>query len=336
MDLVIPIYLIVHAVILGARGDVHCNFEFGKLCDGWSQGVDGAEDDFDWLIWNGHEPSQPAGDMQPGYTVDYTLPSAKEERAMFGTPVLEPTGGLVNVSFWFRLNGVDVRHLNVYVRDLSIGSPARKLWSADGSQGEAWHYVDLVFEVVGPFRILFEATIFGYDSDIGVDDIYVQNADPLPDGSNPWGEKIYPNLHAAIDIPTLAPPLYPVNAGTLGETTSDQQQKTWLAEYLPIILAVVGGSLFWIGIIVIIKCYVRKRRRRNKARRNVIDFYQTNRERPYCSQTEEEIYTLPIPPDIPAHETITISDENQVYDTRDIRYGKYGFSDYSTVTSDFR
>ncbi|ESO89685.1 hypothetical protein LOTGIDRAFT_164987 [Lottia gigantea] len=317
----------------GVSGDIHCNFEFGKLCEGWSQGVDGAEDDFDWLIWNGHDPSQDSSSV-PGYTMDYTLSKNKQERAMFGTPVLQPVGGVVNASFWFRLNGNDVRHLNVYVRDLSLGSAAKKIWSADGSQGEAWHYVDLVFDVMGPFRVLFEATISGYESDIGVDDIYIQNADRLPDIDNLWGNKINPDLHASIDIPTQAP-VIPVNAGTLGGGSSDHS--SWIAEYLPIILAVIGGSIFWIGIIVIIKCYVRKRRRRKTRERNLNVYRREDTTYSVSSQSDDEIYTLPVPPDIPAHETITISRENQFYDTRNLRFPKYGFSDYSSaMESDFR
>ncbi|XP_013393211.1 MAM and LDL-receptor class A domain-containing protein 1 [Lingula anatina] len=157
-------------------GAFTCNFE--KDFCGWTQDT---KDQFDWTRQNG-----PTSSTNTGPSTDHTMgtgagfyvyieasPVAPGNKARLVSPIVQYSGSVQCLTFWYHMYGQHVDTLNVYVQTrLNLGSP---VWSKNTTQGNVWRRAQVDVNAKVAFNIVFEGVSgIGYAGDISLDDIDIK------------------------------------------------------------------------------------------------------------------------------------------------------------------
>lgn len=156
-----------------------CNFET-DMC-GWTNAINGVNDDFDWLRDNGGTPSRftgprvdhTTGSDQGYYVYIETSGSFRKqgEIAQLVSEHLQPTSAKC-LSFWYHMYGAGVGNLTVYTQ-VGKQQPVAA-WSLGGNQNNIWRLASVNLVASAEFTVMIEATHGGnYTGDIAIDDIRV-------------------------------------------------------------------------------------------------------------------------------------------------------------------
>ncbi|KAL5006372.1 hypothetical protein ScPMuIL_015178 [Solemya velum] len=153
------------------------NFENGTL--DLKQGVNGTEDDFDWILWKGSSPSSYTGPLwdhttgtaEGKYIYMEASQKSYNQKAWLLTAPFSITSQNCRMRFYVYMYGQFVNQLNVYTRVFSSG-PKSKVWSMTGEQGPYWKRVDISLNRSEPFQVIVEGKVGDTSrGDIAIDDL---------------------------------------------------------------------------------------------------------------------------------------------------------------------
>jgi len=204
----------------------NCELQICSLHNGWSNMVNGIDDDIDWRVHSGPTPSRiatgvtgPTSDHNPGTPSGRYLylegTNCPDQTAMLISPCIDLTGvPYPRLSFACHMFGANTGNLHVDV--LTSGS-----WTEDiqgtvitGNTADQW----LVFDQnLAPFsgsviNLRFRAETGSLDGDIALDNIRVENVPPVSGTYDP------DRLHAAV-FPNPSAGLYTVLAAKAAKGT---------------------------------------------------------------------------------------------------------------------
>jgi PKD repeat protein len=168
-----------------------CEDEVCILGNGWTNLVNGVEDDIDWRTDFGGTPSSGTGpgiDHNPGNAVGNYLylegsGGCNDEEAILVSPCIDLSGStLPELRFWYHMFGGDIASLHVDVKsdtawDLDVMPPL------SGDQGDQWLQasVDLSTYAGGTIQIRFRgSTGDGFEGDMAIDDISLLDTNTPP------------------------------------------------------------------------------------------------------------------------------------------------------------
>ncbi|XP_071104753.1 MAM and LDL-receptor class A domain-containing protein 1-like [Haliotis cracherodii] len=157
-----------------------------KLCDfemdtcGYTQDK---TDNFDWLRHSQGTTSfatGPSGDHTEGTAGGYYMyieasaPRLPHDKARMISPAYQQTSAEC-LQFYYHMHGNTMGSLNVYVSvNGNRGSP---VWTQSGEQGNKWILGEVTIKASTKYQVVFEGVRgSGYYNDIGLDDIYIDNA----------------------------------------------------------------------------------------------------------------------------------------------------------------
>ncbi|XP_013397767.1 MAM and LDL-receptor class A domain-containing protein 1-like [Lingula anatina] len=100
-------------------------------------------------------------------------PVAPGNKARLVSPIVQYSGSVQCLTFWYHMYGQHVDTLNVYVQTrLNLGSP---VWSKNTTQGNVWRRAQVDVNAKVAFNIVFEGVRgIGYAGDISLDDIDIK------------------------------------------------------------------------------------------------------------------------------------------------------------------
>ena len=172
----------------------NCGTTICPLGNGWTNAVNGTEDDIDWRVDEGGTPSNgtgPSVDHNPGTSTGhyvYTEASngCTQEEAHLISPCLDLTGNISpEFTFWYHMEGADVGDLHVDV-NVNGNWTLNVVPAISGSQGINWlmQTVDLTPYIGNVINIrLRGVTGTGWSSDIALDNFNLRETSTLPNNA---------------------------------------------------------------------------------------------------------------------------------------------------------
>lgn len=204
------------------------NFENQTIGD-LQQGVNGTDDDFDWLIYHGATTTSYTGPLW-----DHTLGTSQghylymeASRRQYGQktwllvkPFYRTSGKSCSMRFYSFMYGKYVNSLTVYYRIYNAGPPTKALLTRSNEQGAYWARHEISLNISQSFQIIIEATVGdSYQGDIAIDDLSFS-----PDCQ--YAQESLPNPPVTIPTPNTKPVVTPArtcNSDTQFQCAGDQK-----------------------------------------------------------------------------------------------------------------
>ena len=179
-------------------GSPLCNpyrkFEFEPDIGDFTQGVNGAEDQFDWQLFDSqsehlempldHTTGAPSGHYVYFWANENT--HIGDTAWLISHPIAGVTGdNTCNVRFYYYIYGTSNHRIDIKLRYYSSGPGGEPVWTMSESQGAIWQRANVQLTSLKPFQFIIEGRLEGSSYGIAIDDISLTPgcayfANPLP------------------------------------------------------------------------------------------------------------------------------------------------------------